>query len=148
MKYPLICVDPGKNGGIAVSDASGKVTAYPMPETVKDLYSLLFHLTFVNTPCVEAVVERVHSMPTDSASAAFTFGENFGMIQGVLAAIGVPYRFVQPHAWQKKVGALPKNKPERKRALKAFAQQRYPHIPVTLKTADALAMLAVETEKA
>lgn len=152
MKYPLICIDPGKNGGIAVSDATGKTAAYPMPDTVHDLKDLLNRLLILNscdplTRC-EVIIERVHSMPTDAASAAFAFGENFGMIQGVLAAIGASYRFVQPHAWQKKVGALPKNKPERKRALKAFAQQRYPHLAVTLKTADALAMLAVETEKA
>lgn len=142
----LITIDPGKNGGIAFRIAG--VDAVPMPETVHDLVREIERILGSAAPGddVSAVIERVHSMPTDAASAAFTFGENFGMIQGVLAALKIPYSFVAPHVWQKKVGALPKDKAERKRALKAFAQQRYPHVTVTLKTADALAMYAVESE--
>ena len=144
----IICIDPGKNGGVAFRSPAGEVHAVAMPETVHDLADLLFYELTFPLESVEAVVERVHSMPSDAASAAFAFGENFGAVQGVLASLRIPYRFVNPHQWQKKVGTLPKDKPERKRALKAFAQQRYPHIKVTLKTADALAMLAVETEGA
>ena len=83
-------------------------------------------------------------MPHDGSAAAFAFGENVGEIRGVLAALGIPYRYVTPQQWQKKVGALPKDKKERKNALKSFAQERYPHLKVTLKTSDALALLAVE----
>lgn len=140
----FIAIDPGKNGGIAWRSESG-VQAISMPETVRDVVDALRGI-LANPPCffMEAVVERVHAMPHDGGAAAFAFGENFGALQGVLASLGIPYRFVTPQAWQKKVGALPKDKKERKNALKAFAQQRYPHLKVTLKTSDALAMLTVE----
>lgn len=144
----FIAIDPGKNGGIAWRDADRKVWAIAMPDTVHDLVDALRGIC-VRFPCVfmECVVERVHAMPCDGSASAFAFGENFGALQGVLAALGIPYRFVTPQAWQKKVGALPREKKERKNALKAFAQQRHPHIQVTLKTSDALAMLTVEDEK-
>ena len=143
----FIAIDPGKNGGIAWRNAERQVWAIAMPETVRDLVDALRGIC-VRFPCffMECVVERVHSMPRDGSASAFAFGENFGQIQGVLAALGIPYRFVTPQTWQKKVGALPKDKKERKNALKAFAQQRHPHLQVTLKTSDALAMLTVEDE--
>jgi crossover junction endodeoxyribonuclease RuvC len=138
-----IAIDPGKNGGIAVSTGCASTArAYSMPGTAHDLAALLSDVSLLGD--AEVVLEKVHAMPKDGGSSAFTFGENFGVIQGVLAALMIPYRFVTPQQWQKKVGALSKDKAERKRELKAFAQQRYPHIAVTLKTADALAMLAVE----
>lgn len=142
MNEVFIAIDPGKNGGVAWCDAH-EAFAVPMPENPHELAELLRGLTVLaeHTDCV---LERVHAMPRDGGSSAFAFGENYGRIQGVLAALKIPYRFVTPQAWQKKVGALPKDKKERKNALKAFAQQRYPHLQVTLKTSDALAMLAVE----
>lgn len=137
-----IAIDPGKGGGIAIRDDNGEVRSYSMPETAHDLSALLRGVAALCDTMV--VLERVHAMPRDGGVSAFHFGENYGMIQGVLAALQIPYRLVTPQQWQKKVGALPKEKADRKRALKAFAQQRYPHLKVTLKTADALAMLAVE----
>lgn len=142
-----IAIDPGKNGGLAIRKGDGPVQAYAMPDTVHDLVALLRSSIDPLEYELEAVLERVHAMPRDGGVSAFSFGENFGMLQGVLAALGVPYRFMTPQQWQKKVGALPKEKAERKRAIKAFSQQRYPKIKVTLKTADALAMFAVEFER-
>lgn len=136
-------IDPGKNGGVAELLADGRgVNVYPMPDTVHDLVGLISQMVgpFALGECV---IERVHSMPHDSGKAAFAFGENFGMIQGVLAALGISYRFVTPQQWQRKLGALPADKALRKRAIKEVMQQRYPQVKVTLKTADALAMLDV-----
>jgi hypothetical protein len=142
----FIAIDPGKNGGIAWKDKNG-VQAIAMPDTVLDLVDVLRGLC-VRIPYLymDCVIERVHAMPCDGSASAFAFGENFGVLQGVLATLGIPYRFVTPQVWQKKVGSLPKDKKERKNALKAFAQQRYPGIKVTLKTSDALAMLTVESK--
>ena len=143
----FIAIDPGKNGGIAWRDENG-VWAIDMPGTARDLVDALRGIC-VQFPCVfmECVIERVHAMPRDGSASAFAFGENFGMLQGVLAALGIPYRFVTPQTWQRKVGALPKEKKDRKNAIKEFAQQRHPRLKITLKTADALAILTVEDKK-
>ncbi len=117
-----------------------------MPETAHDTAELLRRLQGAFRPGDRAVMEKVNSMPSDGHMQAFRFGENFGVLQGLLAGLGIPYDFASPQAWQKRVGALPKEKGDRKNALKAFAQRRYPHLKVTLATADALAMLAVLSE--
>lgn len=144
MNDVFIAIDPGKNGGVAWR-AYDTTDAVAMPESPHELARLLRGITLIANS-VDCVLERVHAMPRDGGVSAFSFGENFGQIQGVLAALCLPYRFANPQAWQKKVGALPKDKAERKRAIKAFVQQRYPHLEkkITLKTSDALAMLAVE----
>lgn len=141
----VIAIDPGKNGGIAWRTTNGPVFVEPMPATVHDLVILISRIVgpFGAGDCI---IERVHSMPHDSGKAAFSFGENFGMIQGVLASFGVAYRFVTPQQWQKKLGALPADKADRKRAIREMMQQRHPYLlkKLTLKTADALAMLDVQ----
>ena len=34
----------------------------------------------------------------------FKFGENFGMIQGILQAFGIPYELVTPQKWRREFG--------------------------------------------
>lgn len=59
----------------------------------------------------------------------------------VLDALGIPFTEVAPAVWMRKLGALPKDKAERKRAIREEMQRRFTHLDVTLKTADALGML-------
>lgn len=82
-------------------------------------------------------------MPGNSGPASCTFARHCGNIEAALYTLGIPFVEVLPTQWMKKVGALPKEKPERKKALKEFAARRYPHLSPTLKTADALALLFV-----
>lgn len=52
---------------------------------------------------LETVVclEHVHAMPKQGVSSMFSFGVNFGFIQGVLMAFGMPYELVTPQKWKK-----------------------------------------------
>ena len=145
----FIAIDPGANGGIAWRSID-EVCCAPMPDNVHELVGLLQGIALL-ADRVDCVLECVHAMPRDGGRAAFSFGENYGQIQGVLASLRIPYRLITPQKWQAKVGGLPKGadkKKERKDALKAYALQRFPHLgkKVTLKTSDALAMLAVEDQ--
>lgn len=78
-------------------------------------------------------------------SAMFSFGENAGIVRGMLLALGAKVERVDPRTWQQPL-FLPKAKtmpkPEWKRTLKARAQRRFPGIKVTLNTADSLLILA------
>ena len=86
------------------------------------------------------MVEKVHAMPLDSSKAAFSFGENFGMIQLALAALEIPHDWVTPQTWQKEMNLNGKyaTKVIRKNAHKAAAQRLYPDIKITHANADAL----------
>ena len=43
--------------------------------------------------------------------------------------------------WMRALGTLPKDKADRKRAIKEIVARRFPHLTITLKTSDALGML-------
>jgi len=80
-------------------------------------------------------------MPGNSATAAVKFARHCGHIEAILHCLGVPFRQVAPQVWMKVCGALPKEKPDRKRAIREDMARRFPHLRVTLKTADALGIL-------
>jgi len=50
-----------------------------------------------------AVIEQVHSMPHDGVSRSFSFGTSYGMLLGMLEALGVPYSTCSPGKWQKAI---------------------------------------------
>lgn len=52
------------------------------------------------SPCV-ACLEHVSAMPGQGTTSMFTFGQNFGFIQGVLTAYGIPFELVRPQKWKK-----------------------------------------------
>jgi hypothetical protein len=81
-------------------------------------------------------------MPHDGRSSLFKFGTNYGKWLGILASYKVPTTLVSPQKWMKywkdKLNIeLPKDKPERKRALKEIASH-YTDKKVTLYNADAI----------
>lgn len=57
-----------------------------------------------------AWVEKVHSMPNQGVSSTFAFGRCVGVIEGVLAGLGIPMSFVTPQAWQKELKLIKKGK--------------------------------------
>lgn len=139
-KY-CIAIDPGVSGGIAYI-LDGTVHATPMPEGMTAIVDALRNLAaIVRGPCI---MEKVGTyVPGNGVGSACKFARHCGHLEAALYAVGIPAMQVAPQVWMKKVGELPKGKAERKRALRDFAARRYPHLAVTLRTADALALLAV-----
>ena len=138
MKQIIIAIDPGKNGGIAWSDADGNVQSTRMPHTEGDVVELLSSLTAF-APDRRCYIEKVGGYIAGKAapgSAMFKFGRGYGVLMGALLALGWRVIEVPPATWQKWLGIGvckgDKNK------LKAEAQRRFPTQKVTLCTADAL----------
>ena len=50
---------------------------------------------------VEVVVEQVNAMPGQGVTSMFNFGQTFGAIKGVCAALSLPIFFVRPAKWKK-----------------------------------------------
>lgn len=137
----IIAIDPGASGGIAWVDVDGIVRADPMPEGMSEQIDAIRGLAVMLMPA-SAVMERVGGyMPGNSGPAACKFARHCGHIEAALYTVGVPSTQVAPQTWQKSLGAMPKDKPERKRAIRELMARRYPHLKVTLKTADALGIL-------
>lgn len=52
---------------------------------------------------IACVIEDVHAIFGSSAKATFAFGENKGMLIGLLCANKIPFVLVQPKEWQKEL---------------------------------------------
>lgn len=91
-----IGVDPGKKGAFAVIYEDGSVVATPWDEG----YFVLRMNDAKDTDCI-ACLEHVGPMPKQGVTSTFHFGENFGFIQGVLTAYGIPFELVRPQKWKK-----------------------------------------------
>lgn len=138
---PLLTIDPGASGGYAWRDMEGIVWAKALPDGMTAQIDALRDLTTA-LPGVTAVVEKVGGyMPGNSGPAACTFARHCGHLEAALYTMWVPVRQVAPQTWMKTLGALPREKADRKRAIKELMARRHPHLTVTLATADALGIL-------
>lgn len=93
-------------------------------------------------PGLTAVMEKVGTyVPGNHVGSACTFARHCGHLEAALYALGIPFTEVAPAVWMKKLGTLPKDKPDRKRAIRELMARQFPALDVTLKTADALWLL-------
>lgn len=137
----ILAIDPGASGGFGYVDMDGVVQAEAMPEGMTAVVDRLRELA-VALPGVTAVLEKVgHWMPGDHPNAATKFARHCGNVEAGLYSLGIPFEEVAPVVWMKSLGALPKEKADRKRMIRELMARRYPHLRVTLDTADALGML-------
>jgi hypothetical protein len=71
-----------------------------------------------------AVMEQVHAMPKQGVSSVFRFGEGYGVVQGVLAALGIRLENVHSSRWKKYMGLTGKEKD----VARTMAIQKFPHM--------------------
>lgn len=155
----IIAIDPGKSGGIAWSDHNVRAEAVKMPDTPKGILDYLRYLKniYKENPSADGCVcylEKVGPMPKQGVTSVWTFGEHYGTLQAILLCLEIPKKDVTPAVWQKAIGAtrpsVPKDatpsqkeaaKREGKHKIKSIVEARFPHLNVTLATADALGIL-------
>lgn len=141
-----IGIDPGKSGGIAIISQYGEPSAWPMPETVRDVWDTVSALAKWKDVYVSAALEVVHSSPQMGVKSSFTFGHGYGLLEMALTAAGIPWRRVRPREWQAAIGVAKtkgnfedgRNATEAKNKTKAAAQQLFPSLKVTHAISDAL----------
>jgi len=107
----IIGIDPGLNGAIAVlqDNKVKEIFEVPvMPEGKKNKRQLnsaqlvkLLKDTISENEEIVVVVENVSAMPGQGVTSMFNFGQTFGAIKGICAALGLPIFFVRPAKWKK-----------------------------------------------
>lgn len=139
-------IDPGKSGGICTyCPTNSHIDYVKMPDTV---HGILTYLSDVKLNCtltgraVKIVLEKVHSMPGQGVASTFTFGQGYGQLQGVVAALGLQFIEVIPNKWMKCIGSMPKDKAERKKFIKDWVEKRSGQ-SIPLYVADAVAIAYV-----
>ena len=107
----IIGIAPGLSGAIAVMHDKKVINMYymsVMAEGKKNKRQLnssqLVNIIKENINEDEdtiVVVEQVNAMPGQGVTSMFNFGQTFGAIKGVCAALKLPIFFVRPSKWKK-----------------------------------------------
>ena len=130
----IIGIDPGLSGGIAILEDNIIKVLFDMPvmsdgkKNKRQLNSaLLVKLIKDNIKDTEdtvMVVEQVNAMPGQGVTSMFNFGQTFGAIKGICAALGLPIFLVRPAKWKKHVELINSSKD----ASRTKAIEMYPSI--------------------
>ena len=148
----LLTCDPGSGGGWAW-EFNNEVFAEKMPETPADIYEFMRELATKSDGFepVTCYIEKVGSFFSgNSGPAAVKFAKHCGHLEMSLIALKIPYHEILPNKWmtafigsQKYPPGMTsgKKKTIRKNKIKAKAQALFPHLKITLATADALGLL-------
>jgi|TARA_B100001059_G_scaffold30257_1_gene24483 crossover junction endodeoxyribonuclease RuvC len=107
----IIGIDPGLSGGIAILENNKVVNMFDMPvmsEGKKNKRQLnsaqlvsLIKANIKSNEEIAVVVEQVNAMPGQGVTSMFNFGQTFGAIKGVCAALELSIFFVRPAKWKK-----------------------------------------------
>ena len=107
----VVGIDPGLNGAIAILQDKKVLSIIDMPvmaDGKKNKRQLnnaqLAEILRKNTSDddeISIVVEQVNAMPGQGVTSMFNFGQTFGAIKGVCAALQLPIFFVRPSKWKK-----------------------------------------------
>tara|TARA_B100001758_G_C17793711_1_gene296070 strand:+ start:13 stop:507 length:495 start_codon:yes stop_codon:yes gene_type:complete len=109
----IISIDPGINGAICFFENGEVKDVLEMPTMAegkknkrqvngRQMYNeLSSRIKAYNTQNINVIVEQVSAMPGQGVTSMFNFGQSFGVIKGICAAMQLPIFFVRPTKWKK-----------------------------------------------
>ena len=116
----IIGVDPGITGAISILENKKVIEAYDTPTMIdgkKNKRQIngaqvtnIIKERLNQDKEVVVVVEHVNAMPGQGVTSMFNFGQSFGVIKGICAALSVPIYFVRPTKWKKHFNLIKTNK--------------------------------------
>jgi len=116
----IIGVDPGINGAISIIENKKIIEVYDTPTMIdgkKNKRQIngaqvtnIFKERLNGEKEVVVVVEHVNAMPGQGVTSMFNFGQSFGVIKGICAALNLPIYFVRPSKWKKHFNLIKTNK--------------------------------------
>jgi len=104
-------IDPGLSGAICVLKKGKIVEVYEMPTMIDGKKNKrqvngaevtnILQKELNNEDSAKVVIEHVTAMPGQGVTSMFNFGQSFGVIKGICAAMQLPIFFVRPIKWKK-----------------------------------------------
>ena len=80
---------------IKVQKAKGNKNEYDIPRIIE------WFKKYQNVRLV--ILEKAQPFPGQGAVSMFSIGRGYGIMEGILAGLGLPYMVVHPKTWQKKM---------------------------------------------
>tara|TARA_B100000965_G_C19093019_1_gene541471 strand:- start:9 stop:488 length:480 start_codon:yes stop_codon:yes gene_type:complete len=116
----IIGIDPGISGAISIVENKKILEVYDTPTMIDgkknkrqinsaQVTNIIKERLYEEKEVV-VVVEHVNAMPGQGVTSMFNFGQSFGVIKGICAALGLPIHFVRPTKWKKHFNLIKTNK--------------------------------------
>ncbi|MFA5790564.1 MAG: hypothetical protein WC976_05860 [Caldisericia bacterium] len=112
-----LCKIAGKHITPTIAGKKSK-REYNVPEMVNILKQCPPESSFV-------ILEFAQSMPKQGVVSSTKIGRGFGLWEGIIAALGIPYAIVHPRTWQKEM-LTDMNKKDTKQASAIIAHRLFP----------------------
>ena len=131
----IIGIDPGISGAICFFENGKIIEIIDMPimndgkknkkqVNGAQIYNEIYE-QIKNIPKheINVVLEQVSAMPGQGVTSMFNFGQSFGVIKGICAAMRLPLHFVRPAKWKKYFNLLNSEKQaSRTKAIEIFPE--------------------------
>ena len=107
MSKTIIGIDPGKSGAVAILTPE-QIVFHDCPNLMLGGKQAPDPLGMVDLlrgyPNAFIALERVGAMPGQGVVSTFSFGTNYGIWLGAVAALKLPYELISPNVWKKAIG--------------------------------------------
>ena len=109
----IIGIDPGISGSICFLQDGIVIDVVEMPTMAEgkknkkqvnssQIFNIITErIKKIDKKNIKVVIEQVSAMPGQGVTSMFNFGQTFGAIKGVCAALKLPIYFVRPSKWKK-----------------------------------------------
>ena len=129
----IIGIDPGISGSICFFQDGKILDVIEMPTMTEgkknkkqvngsQIYNEICKITKdIEKQEIRVVIEQVSAMPGQGVTSMFNFGQSFGILKGISAAMQLPVYFVRPAKWKKYFNLINSEKDaSRTRAIEIF----------------------------
>jgi len=129
----IIGIDPGISGSICFLQNGKILEVIEMPTMTEgkknkkqvngsQIYNEICKIiNSIEKQDTRVVIEQVSAMPGQGVTSMFNFGQSFGILKGISAAMQLPVYFVRPAKWKKYFNLINSEKDaSRTRAIEIF----------------------------
>ena len=109
----IIGIDPGISGAICFFENGKILDVIDMPTMIDGkknkkqvngsqlVNEINQRISNISNSKISVVVEHVTAMPGQGVTSMFNFGQSFGVLKGICAALKLPIFFIRPTKWKK-----------------------------------------------
>ena len=136
----IIGIDPGITGSICFFEDGKIIDVVEMPNMAEgkknkrqvngaQIYQEIYkRIKNLEKKDIKVVIEQVAAMPGQGVTSMFNFGQSFGVLKGICAAMQIPMYFVRPAKWKKYFNLINSEKD----ASRTKAIEIFPHFSTQL----------------
>ena len=136
----IIGIDPGISGSICFFEDGKIIDVIEMPNMAEGkknkrqvngaqiYHEISKRIKNLERKDIKVIIEQVAAMPGQGVTSMFNFGQSFGVLKGICAAMQIPMYFVRPAKWKKYFNLINSEKD----ASRTKAIEIFPHFSTQL----------------